>query len=117
MKKLLLCLLLTGCSSALDSPKIEPNESDSVVVKSKETVTTSVKTFEQVDKSINKKVNNVVKQIVTLKEENKTLSKAASVKVIIRDTIYITEKKNFWGKTKTIKDSSQGIQVDTLENQ
>lgn len=117
MKKLLLSLLLIGCSASPESPKIEPHESDSVIIKSKERVVTSTETFKQVDKSIHKKVTSVSKQINLLKEENKALSKAASVKVIIRDTIYITEKKNFWGKTKTTKDSSQGVVVDTLENQ
>lgn len=124
MKKLLLSLLLIGCSAPPESPKIEPNESDSVVIKSETTVVHSVKVFKQADKSIDKKVKNVAKDINYLKEENKALVeenkaliKASSIKTVIRDTIYITEKKNFWGKTKTTKDSSQGIQVDTLENQ
>ncbi len=117
MKKLLLSLLLIGCSSAPNSIKIEPNESDSVVIKSETTVVHSVKVFKQADKSIDKKVKSVAKEINYLKEENKALVKASSIKTVIRDTIYITEKKNFWGKTKTTKDSSQGIQVDTLENQ
>lgn len=117
MKKLLLSLLLIGCSGSPDSPKIEPHESDSVIIKSKETFVNSVKVFEQVDKSIDKKVNSVAKQINNLKEENKALTKISSIKTIIRDTIYITEKKNFWGKTKITKDSSQGTKVDTLENQ
>jgi len=114
MKKLLLALLLIGCSSAPEIPKIEPNKTDSVIIKSQETVVTSVKVFEQVDKSIDKKVKAVNNQIIYLKEENKILTKASPVKIIIRDTIYITEKKNFWGKTKVTKDSSQA--VDTLEN-
>jgi len=124
MKKLLLSLLLIGCSAPPESSKIEPNESDSVVIKSETTVVHSVKVFKQADKSIDKKVKNVAKDINYLKEENKALVeenkaliKASSIKTVIRDTIYITERKNFWGKTKTTKDSSQGIQVDTLENQ
>lgn len=116
MKKLLFSLLLTGCTAIADTPKIEPNETDSVIIKSKETVVSSIKTFEQVDKSINKKVSAITKEITQLKEENKALVKAPSIKVIVRDTVYITEKKNFWGKTKVTKDSSKGI-VDTLENQ
>ena len=116
MKKLLLFLLLTGCTAA-PTPKIESHESDSILVKSESTFVTSTAVFKQVDKSINKKVNKVVKQITHLKAENKELSKAASIKTIIRDTIYITEKKNFWGKTKKTTDSSQGVSIDTLENQ
>ena len=117
MKKLLLSLLLIGCSSSPESPKIEPNETDSVIIKSKETVVNSVECFEQADKSIHKKVVNVSNEISHLKEENKALVRASSIKTVIRDTICITEKKNFWGKTKTTKDSSEGIQVDTLDNQ
>lgn len=116
MKKLLLFLLLTGCTAA-PTPKIESHESDSILVKSESTFVKSTTVFKQVDKSINKKVNKVIKEIVQLKIENKQLTKAASIKTIIRDTIYITEKKNFWGKTKKITDSSQGVSIDTLENQ
>lgn len=116
MKKLILFLLLIGCTSA-PTPKIESNESDSIIIKSESTFVTSVRVFKQVDKAINKKVNTVTKQIDNLKIENKTLSKIPPVKIVIRDTIYITEKKNFWGKTKKTTDSSQGVTVDTLENQ
>lgn len=116
MKKLAICLLLIGCSSA-PTPKIETNESDSILIKSESTFVKSTEVFRQVDKSINKKVTNVTKEINHLKIENKELAKTASIKTIIRDTIYITEKKNFWGKTKKTTDSSQGIIVDTLENQ
>jgi hypothetical protein len=35
---------------------------------------------------------------------------------VIRDTIYITEKKNFWGKKKISVDSSQSVVIDSLEN-
>ncbi len=88
-----------------------------LLVKSESTFVASTTVFKQVDKSINKKVSKVVKEITYLKAENKELSKAKSIKTIIRDTIYITEKKNFWGKTKKTTDSSQGVSVDTLENQ
>lgn len=116
MKKLITLLLLTGCVSA-PAPKVETHGIDSVVIKSESTFVKSVTVFKQVDKSIIKKVKAVTKEINHLKDENKQLSKAASIKTIIRDTIYITEKKNFWGKTKKTTDSSQGVVVDTLENQ
>ena len=66
-----------------------------------------------------KKAQDEVKELKTenteLKTENTGLKKAAlNVRV---DTIYITEKKNFWGKTKTSVDSTQGKEVsDTTGN-
>jgi len=38
------------------------------------------------------------------------------LKIIQRDTIYITEKKNFWGRTKITTDSSTSTSQDTLQN-
>jgi hypothetical protein len=34
---------------------------------------------------------------------------------IVRDTIFITEKKNFWGRTKTSIDSSQSVTEDSTQ--
>jgi hypothetical protein len=42
-----------------------------------------------------------------LKEKPKTIT--------VRDTVYITEKKNFWGKTKTSVDSTSQ-KIDSTEN-
>jgi hypothetical protein len=125
MKKIVLTLvLLTGCAQSPEV-KIEANETDSLLIKSKETLITSDKVSKKSDSIVNKKVNKIVYEIKSfkqevnaLKEENTNLTKAISLKTekIIRDTIYITEKKNFWGKTKKTVDSSQSIEVDTLEN-
>ena len=51
--------------------------------------------------------NTLKKEIQGLKEVSK-MTKT----VIIRDTVFITEKKNFWGKTKTKIDSSQSTIVE-----
>jgi hypothetical protein len=125
LKKIVLTLvLLTGC---MQSPevKIEANETDSLLIKSKETIVTTISISRKSDSVVNKKVNKIVSEIksikqenAALKEENNSLTKAISLKTekIIRDTIYITEKKNFWGKTKKTVDSSQSVETDTLEN-
>jgi len=125
LKKIVLTLvLLTGC---MQSPevKIEANETDSLLIKSKETIVTTISISRKSDSVVNKKVNKIVSEIksikqenTALKEENNSLTKAISLKTekIIRDTIYITEKKNFWGKTKKTVDSSQSVETDTLEN-
>jgi regulator of replication initiation timing len=105
--------------------KIEANETDSLLIKSKETIVTTISISRKSDSVVNKKVNKIVSEIksikqenAALKEENNSLTKAISLKTekIIRDTIYITEKKNFWGKTKKTVDSSQSVETDTLEN-
>jgi hypothetical protein len=125
LKKIVLTLvLLTGCAQSPDI-KIENNETDSLLIKSKETIVTTNSVSKRSDSVVNKKVNKVVLEIKSIKEENSTLkdenvnlTKAISLKTekIIRDTIYITEKKSFWGKTKKTVDSSQSVQIDTLEN-
>lgn len=117
MKKFILCLLFVSCTSAPEPVNIQPNETDSIIVKSRETVVTGVQASQEADKSIDKKVKTVVKEITNLKLENKELAKAVSVKTVIRDTVFITEKKNIWGKTKKTIDSSQGVSTDTIENQ
>jgi len=125
LKKIVLTLvLLTGCAQSPDI-KIENNETDSLLIKSKETIVTTSSVSKRSDSIVNKKVNKIVLEIKSIKEENSTLkdenvnlTKAISLKTetIIRDTIYITEKKSFWGKTKKTVDSSQSVQIDTLEN-
>lgn len=125
LKKIVLTLVfLTGCAQSPEV-KIEENETDSLLIKSKETIVTTDSISKKSDSVVNKKVNKVILEIklikqenAVLKEENLSLEKAISLKTekIIRDTIYITEKKNFWGKTKKTVDSSQSVEIDTLEN-
>jgi hypothetical protein len=124
LKKIVLTLVfMIGCTTQSPETKIEKNEIDSLLIKSKETIVTTNSVSKRSDSVINKKVSNVVSEIKSikqtnslLKEENSSLAKSLKVEKIIRDTIYITEKKNFWGKTKKTLDSSQSVQVDTLED-
>jgi FtsZ-binding cell division protein ZapB len=125
LKKIVLTLvILTGCTQSPEV-KIETNQTDSLLIKSKETLIISDEVSRKSDSAVNKKVKTVIsdiksieQEISSLKEENGALAKAISLKTekIIRDTVYITEKKNFWGKTKKTVDSSQSVQIDTLEN-
>lgn len=54
-----------------------------------------------------------------LKNEVRKLKENTKVKtVVIRDTIYITEKKNFWGKKKVKIDSTQqSVVADSTLNE
>lgn len=118
LKKIVIALvLLTGCAQSPEV-KIEKNNTDSLLIKSRETIIKTDIVYKKSDSVVNKKINNVVNQINVLKQDNTYLKNAISLKTerIIRDTIYITEKKNFWGKTKKTIDSSQSVEIDTLEN-
>jgi DUF1680 family protein len=118
LKKIVIALvLLTGCAQSPEV-KIEENKTDSLLIKSRETIIKTDIVYKKSDSVVNKKINNVVNQINVLKQDNTYLKNAISLKTerIIRDTIYITEKKNFWGKTKKTIDSSQSVEIDTLEN-
>ncbi len=120
MKKLLLFLFLVGCTDSSTEIKIEKNETDSILIKSKETVFKTDSISKKVDQQIEDKVKDVKEDIADLKKENIALSKAALIKTekIIRDTVYIETKKNFWGKTKTstnVKSDSTET-IDSLNN-
>lgn len=116
MRKLFLLLLLVGGCTESPNVQVQTHETDSVLIKSKETIITSDSVSKESDKLVNQKVNSVAKEISTLKQENKALS--LRTEKVIRDTVYITEKKNFWGKTRKTIDSTQSTEVvvDTLEN-
>ena len=67
---------------------------------------------------------NVLQQVDDLKTDNKVLRDKVNVlnqkskmiqTITIHDTIFITEKKNFWGKTRITTDSSSSIIVDSSE--
>jgi hypothetical protein len=98
--------------------------SDSVISKSKLIQDSAFKTFKIADEITKTKIIEVVNQVNMANEEIKnlkTLMKLTTTKeivkeVIIHDTIYITEKKNFWGKTKKTIDSSRSTteNVDSL---
>lgn len=71
----------------------------------------------QIVKKVIEKVDDLEDLNSTLEKENRSLKETIKVtkSTIIRDTVFITEKKNFWGKTKTTIDSSQSITEDSTE--
>ena len=60
---------------------------------------------------------SIVYQINMLKAENNELKEQVKVTktVIVRDTIYIKEKTNFWGKKKVSTDSSSSVDSTIVE--
>ena len=92
MKRFLIVLLLAGCSS---KEVVETNQVDTTFFRSDSLAKEALTVLPKADKQVDKLIERIEVKIETLKVE---LVKAQSVKTItIRDTIYITEKKNFWG--------------------
>ena len=115
MRKILFIpFILMSCQQELKmQPEVMPAV-DSILTKSIKTSDSSVvalkiadKKTEQVVKEVVRKVDNMRSEIKSLKETIKTTKTT-----VVRDTVFITEKKNFWGKTRktidsTLKDSTE----------
>lgn len=113
MKRLLIVLFLLGCESP-NTEVVDIEQIDTIFVKSDSLAKQALVVLPKADKQVDKLIERIEVKIETLKTE---VVKAKSVKtVVIRDTIYITEKKNFWGKKKVSVDSSQSVVIDSLEN-
>lgn len=89
---------------------------DSVLVESQKHIQSTNEILDSADSRVSESVYSIVVDIQQLKTENEKL-KSECTKLrktrIQRDTIYVTEKKNFWGKTKRSVDSTQSITEDS----
>lgn len=103
---------MLGCTSEAQQTT-RNQEVDTVFLKSDSLAKEAMVVLPKTDKQVHTIVEKMDAQMDNLKAE---VIKAKSTKTIIRDTIYITEKKNFWGKKKTTVDSSGSVVVDSLEN-
>jgi hypothetical protein len=110
-------LVLASCSK--EQEVIEEQVTDSLFVKSDSLFKQATITLPKSDKQFTKMVEKVDKKIETLKTEVVVakkaveLAKAEKTIVYIRDTIFIKEEKNFWGKKKVTIDS---VGLDSLKN-
>jgi hypothetical protein len=114
----ILCLLvLTSCGKKEEVT--EEQVVDTLFVKSDSLFQQAIVTLPKSDKQFTQMVDKVDKKIETLKTEvfvakkAVELAKAEKTIVYIRDTIYIKEEKNFWGKKKITIDS---VGLDSLKN-
>lgn len=122
MKKFLAILLLfMSCENKREYSSITTKKADSALQKSMRLNDSSLNLLDLADKKTEVIVMQVMSKVDKLENTNNTLKKEIqSLKevskmtktVIIRDTVFITEKKNFWGKTKTKIDSSQSTIVE-----
>lgn len=72
----------------------------------------------KVDYKINKLKEKIASSVDSLRKENKLLKREAMIvkTVVVRDTIYIKEKTNFWGKKRISTDSIQSIDSTIVEH-
>lgn len=118
MRIILICILLfIGCNHK-EQPIII-NESDSVLSKSIELQNKSSMVLKMADESTEQKVKQVIKKVYELQYKLGDLKKEIKTvkSTVIRDTIIITEKKNFWGKKKVTIDSTHSVIEDSTTNE
>jgi hypothetical protein len=121
--RFIIILVMTSLLGCNQTPKpVEFQSVDSVIKESQSAFVDINENAKKTDSFITQKVIGVVTKIENLNQEVKELKtentglKKAALNVRV-DTIYITEKKNFWGKTKTSVDSTQGKEVPDTTNQ
>ena len=113
MRYVLLAIFLFSCKGAAEVRDQEVF--DSTLVKPlHDSVSKILPVVEQV---IKKKEKEIIREIKYLKAENNQLKEQVKVTktVIVRDTIYIKEKTNFWGKKKVSTDSSSSVDSTIVE--
>lgn len=89
---------------------------DSILSQSEKHIKTTNIILDSADSRVSESVLSIVIDIQELKSENEKLKtdyKNLKKTRIQKDTIYITEKKNFWGKTKRSVDSTNSITEDS----
>lgn len=138
MKQFIFSLvLLSGCmTSPVPDSTIKDSSDvilDSIVEKSKKLTDSTSHMLHVADEKADEKIKVIIQKVYILKANVDTLKKENNklhhdvedlqnvIKVtkstVIRDTIFITEKKNFWGKSKISKDSSQSVIEDSTIQQ
>jgi microcompartment protein CcmL/EutN len=122
MRYILISLMFIACSSGdvKDFPVKET--SDSVIVKPlHDSVEKMLPVVEKViikkEKQIIYKYREIAKEVQQLKQENSELKEQVKITktVVVRDTIYIKEKTNFWGKKKVSTDSSSSVDSTIIQ--
>jgi hypothetical protein len=105
----LIFIFLTGCTLSAKKPNPEHKkdaEFHQLISKAKDNHANFHQVHAKAKKKEDKLVSQAITKIVTLKAEVKDLkSEISGMKIridtiYIHDTIQVTEKKNFWGKSK-----------------
>jgi hypothetical protein len=123
-------IILISCKNKKLTRIPEKHKSDSLLQKSIKLNDSSFYILKLADKKTEIIVQNTINKVNELEKNNNDLKNQVNnlknlpviVKtntIIVRDTIYITEKKNFWGRKKVSVDSSstETITSDTTINE
>jgi hypothetical protein len=111
-----LVFFLLSCGGN-NSVVVVAEKSDSVIVESQKHIQAVNLVLDSADSKVSESVYTVVEQMQNLKSENEKLKiqyQRLKKTIVRHDTVYITEKKNFWGKTKRSVDSTQSITEDSI---
>ena len=117
MKKL--CLLIwvsaISCSSDKVVDVVKNDYVDSIIDVSRKSQDSSSAILKLAEKKTSEVITGVATKVENMRNEISALKSTIRVTkaTIIRDTIFVTEKKNFWGRTKTTIDSSESTQDST----
>ena len=117
---IIIAFLFTSCMAKVIEKKEEAQPSyDSVLVASNKLHDSILVFIPKVDKKIEKLEKGIIHNVEELKKENQSLKKDAMVvkTITVRDTVYIKEKTNFWGKKKVTTDSAQSVDSTVIENE
>lgn len=127
MKKLLILsiLLLFSCKDT-NLEVVDIQQIDSIFVKSDSLAKQAIFTLPKADEQFVNLVEKVETKIdklevgikVAKREADMAKREAELVKskvVYIRDTVFVTEQKNFWGKKKVTIDTSESIDEDSVK--
>lgn len=118
---LTIAFLFTSCMAKVaekEEPVVETTY-DSVLIASEKLHDSILVYIPSVDKKIEKLEKKIAQKVENLKNENESLKREALIvkTVTVRDTIYIKEKTNFWGKKKVSTDSIQSIDSTIVEHE
>ena len=122
---LLISIFFISCGQNNTEVVLPPSQADTAILESIRLKDSTIIVLDLADKKTTEVVKKVIEKVddledlnTALEKENNSLKETIKVtkSTIIRDTVFITEKKNFWGKTKTTIDSSQSITEDSTEH-
>lgn len=122
---LLISIFFISCCQNSEEVVVSQTEADTAILESIKLKDSTIIVLDLADKKTTQVVKKVIEKVDDLQELNNVLKKENSslketIKVtkytVIRDTVFITEKKNFWGKTKTTIDSSQSVTEDSTQH-
>lgn len=120
-------IFLIGCGlHSVEENQKSYHHIDSAMHNSKKLHDSTIYLHKLMDENTKNQVEKVISKVEYLKSDNEKLRTEVLVlnqksklveKITIHDTVFITEKKNFWGKTKITTDSSSSVTIDSIETE